>query len=94
MAIGPDVQVFVSAARALLQYKSWQALNEEEQEKLKCCVDELVTATNCRSREIRKRHRKPLSYLIPAFLKRLGRSSVPTGAGKRMAGKLPLLAHP
>ncbi len=94
MAIGPDVQVFISAARALLQYKSGQALNEEEQEKLNCCVDELVAATNCKSREIRKRHRKPLSYLIPAFLKRLARSSMPTGAGKRVTGKLPLLAHP
>ena len=54
MAIGPDVQVFISAARALLQYKSGQALNEEEQEKLKCCVDELVAATNCKKQGDKK----------------------------------------
>jgi hypothetical protein len=90
MAIGPDVQVFISAARALLQSKSRQALNEEEQEELKCCVDEIVTATNYEGREIRKRTRKPLSRLIPAFLKRLAR---PTMSKKRSAGKLPHLAH-
>jgi hypothetical protein len=104
MAIGPDVQVFISSARALLHYKSRQALSEEEQEELKSCVDELVkilsrdwgrhAETNYKSRERRKRHRKPLSRLIPGFLKRLVRPSIPTGTGKQVADKLPLLAHP
>ena len=97
MAIGPDVQVFISSARALLQYKNGQALSEEEQEELKCCMDELVKilsrdwgrhAKNYKSRERRKRHRQPLSRLIPAFLKRLARPSILTGltgTGKRVA---------
>jgi len=42
MAIGPDVLVFISASRALLQSIRQQPLNEEEQTELAFCLQELL----------------------------------------------------
>jgi hypothetical protein len=41
MSIGPDVLVFISATRALLQSLRHQPLNEDEQAELKCCLRDL-----------------------------------------------------
>jgi hypothetical protein len=43
MAIGPDVLVFISASRALLQSIRRQPLTEEEQAELASCLQELLT---------------------------------------------------
>ncbi len=42
MAIGPDVLVFISASRALLQSIRRQPLNEEEQAELASYLQELL----------------------------------------------------
>lgn len=42
MPIGPDVLVFISATKALLQSLRQQPLNEEERAELECCVRELT----------------------------------------------------
>jgi hypothetical protein len=42
MPIGPDVLVFISATRALLQSLQHQPLNDEERAELECCVRELT----------------------------------------------------
>jgi hypothetical protein len=42
MPIGPDVMVFISATRALLQALKQQPLNEEERAELECCLQELT----------------------------------------------------
>jgi hypothetical protein len=42
MAVGRDIQVFISASRALLQSVKQRALTEEEQRQLQCCLEELV----------------------------------------------------
>jgi hypothetical protein len=42
MSIGPDVQVFISATRALLQSLRHQPLTEEEREELESCLRELT----------------------------------------------------
>ena len=42
MAIGPDVLVFISASRALLQSIRRQPLNEEEQAELASCLQQLL----------------------------------------------------
>jgi hypothetical protein len=42
MAIGPDVLVFVSATRALLQSLRHHPLNEEERAELEGCLRELI----------------------------------------------------
>ena len=42
MAIGPDVLVFISATKALLQSLRHHPLNEEERAELDCCVRELT----------------------------------------------------
>ena len=41
MSIGPDVQVFISAARALLQSLNRRTLTEEERGELKTCLKDL-----------------------------------------------------
>ena len=41
MAIGPDVLVFISATKALLQSLRHQPLNEEERAELESCLREL-----------------------------------------------------
>jgi hypothetical protein len=42
MPIGSDVQVFISAARALLHSLDQRVLNEEEEEELRCCIEDLA----------------------------------------------------
>lgn len=42
MAVGSDIQVFISASRALLQSVNQRSLTEEEQEELRSCLDELA----------------------------------------------------
>ena len=42
MSIGPDVLVFISATKALLQSLRHQPLNEEERAELECCLRELT----------------------------------------------------
>ena len=42
MPIGPDVLVFISATKALLQSLRHQPLNEEERAELECCLRELT----------------------------------------------------
>jgi hypothetical protein len=42
MPIGPDVLVFISATKALLQSLRQQPLNEEERAELESCVRELT----------------------------------------------------
>jgi hypothetical protein len=42
MPIGPDVLVFVSATKALLQSLPDHPLNEEERAELECCLRELT----------------------------------------------------
>lgn len=42
MPIGPDVLVFISATKALLQSLSDHPLNEEERTELECCLRELT----------------------------------------------------
>jgi hypothetical protein len=44
MGIGSDVQVFISATRALLQSMTVRALAVEEQEEVQCCLEELIKA--------------------------------------------------
>jgi hypothetical protein len=41
MPVGPDVLVFISATRALLQSLRLQPLNEEERAEIECCLREL-----------------------------------------------------
>jgi hypothetical protein len=41
MPIGPDVLVFISATRALLQALNYHTLNEEERAELECCLRDL-----------------------------------------------------
>jgi hypothetical protein len=41
MAVGPDVLVFISATRALLQSLRHQPLNEDERAELECCLRDL-----------------------------------------------------
>lgn len=43
MPIGPDVLVFISATRALLQSLRQQPLNDEERTELECCLRDLHT---------------------------------------------------
>ena len=42
MPIGPDVLVFVSASKALLQALRHQSLNDEERAELECCLRQLT----------------------------------------------------
>ena len=42
MSIGPDVLVFISATKALLQSLRHQPLNEEERAELERCLRELT----------------------------------------------------
>lgn len=42
MAVGRDIQVFISASRALLQSVKQRALTEEEERELQCCLEELA----------------------------------------------------
>lgn len=42
MAVGRDIQVFISASRALLQSVQQRALTEEEERELQCCLEELA----------------------------------------------------
>lgn len=42
MSIGPDVLVFISATKALLQSLRHQPLNEEERAEVECCLLELT----------------------------------------------------
>jgi hypothetical protein len=42
MPIGPDVLVFVSATKALLQSLPDHPLNDEERAELECCLRELT----------------------------------------------------
>jgi hypothetical protein len=42
MPIGPDVLVFISATKALLQSLRDHPLNEEEGAELECCLRELT----------------------------------------------------
>lgn len=42
MPIGPDVLIFISATRALVQSLSHQPLNQEERAELECCLRELA----------------------------------------------------
>jgi hypothetical protein len=42
MPIGPDVLVFISATRALLQSLGQQPLTEEERAELECCLRDLA----------------------------------------------------
>ncbi len=42
MGIGPDVQVFISAARALLHSLDQRVLTEEEEHELQCCIEDLA----------------------------------------------------
>jgi hypothetical protein len=41
MPIGPDVLVFISATRALLQSLRQHPLNDEERAELECCLKDL-----------------------------------------------------
>jgi hypothetical protein len=42
MPIGPDVLVFISATRALIQSLRHQPLNDDERAELECCLRELT----------------------------------------------------
>ncbi len=42
MAVGTDIQVFISASRALLQSVTERALTEEERRQLRCCLEEVA----------------------------------------------------
>ena len=42
MPIGPDVLVFISATRALLQSLGQQPLTEEERAELECCLRDVA----------------------------------------------------
>jgi hypothetical protein len=42
MSIGPDVLVFISATKALLQSLRHQPLNEQERAEVECCLRELT----------------------------------------------------